>query len=148
MHFMKVIALSCLLFSLAQAETFTVTVGTKTVSVTTGTVLSLGSMSQGLPLTPEVLQALIAAKYNVVIDFFATWCGPCRSISPTVDGIAQRYANVIVIKVNIDSFKDVTQRYGVSSMPTFLFFKNGVSVERFSGADQAKLTTTFSRLYH
>jgi len=88
-----------------------------------------------------------AAGKLVVVDFFATWCGPCKAISPHVADLAQKYASsVVFVKVDVDQARDVMQQYKVQSMPTFVFLAQGREVSRFSGANAAELTATVERL--
>ncbi|XP_057709983.1 thioredoxin b [Corythoichthys intestinalis] len=75
----------------------------------------------------------------VVVDFTATWCGPCRMISPKFEEFSHTYTNVVFIKVDVDECDDVAQKHGISAMPTFLFFKNGKKVDDFTGANADKL---------
>ncbi|XP_017075577.2 thioredoxin-2 [Drosophila eugracilis] len=76
----------------------------------------------------------------VVLDFFATWCGPCKAISPKLADLSTQYADsVIVLKVDVDDCEDIAMEYNVSSMPTFVFIKNGVKVEEFAGANATRL---------
>ena len=70
-----------------------------------------------------------------VVDFWATWCGPCRILSPTVDEIAAELeGKVTVAKCNVDDCEEIAAEYGIRSIPTLLFFKNGEVVERTVGA--------------
>lgn len=70
----------------------------------------------------EVLQSSVP----VLVDLWAVWCGPCRAIAPHVDAIAQEYAGrVKVVKVNVDEEPELALRYGIQSIPTLLFFKDG-----------------------
>ena len=74
-------------------------------------------------------QVLQAAEL-VLIDFWAPWCGPCRMIAPVVEELAGENAgSVKVAKINIDDNRDTATKYGVSSIPTLLFFKNGEVVD-------------------
>ncbi|XP_055294822.1 thioredoxin-2-like [Sitodiplosis mosellana] len=79
----------------------------------------------------------------VVVDFFATWCGPCKVIAPVLEKLAQQYAsNLVVVKVDVDECEDLAMRFDISSMPTFVFLKKGEKVEVFSGANPDKLEKT------
>uniref|UniRef100_A0A7S2WKL9 Thioredoxin domain-containing protein n=1 Tax=Rhizochromulina marina TaxID=1034831 RepID=A0A7S2WKL9_9STRA len=77
-----------------------------------------------------------AGKKLVVVDFFATWCGPCKQVAPKfVEASGQYGTRVHFLKVDVDAHKPLAQKYQVSSMPTFLFLKNGKVVDRISGAN-------------
>jgi len=83
----------------------------------------------------------------VVIDFFATWCGPCKVIAPVLEKLAQQYAsNIVVVKVDVDECEELAMKYEISSMPTFVFLKDGEKVESFSGANPDKLQKTIVQL--
>jgi thioredoxin 1 len=82
-----------------------------------------------------------------VVDFYADWCPPCRAIAPVFSGLADNHTingHIAFAKVNVDHVKDVAGRYGVSAMPTFLFFQNGkpqgVAVEGMKERQSVKLT--------
>lgn len=75
----------------------------------------------------------------VVVDFFATWCGPCKMIAPLLDKFSKEYASATFIKVDVDQLGEVAQEYEISSMPTVLFFKNGQVVGKVIGANPAAL---------
>lgn len=80
----------------------------------------------------------------VVADFTATWCGPCKQIAPTVESLARRHAsNSVVMKVDADSNRELVSSLGVKGFPTFIFYRGGKELERFSGADSSKLENTF-----
>lgn len=81
-----------------------------------------------------------AADKLVVVDFFATWCGPCKVIAPKLEEFQNKYADkLVVIKVDVDECEDLAAKYNISSMPTFLFIKNKNVVDQFSGANADKL---------
>jgi thioredoxin 1 len=88
----------------------------------------------------EVTDATFAAEVEqsdrlTVVDFWATWCGPCRLISPILEQIAEERAGELkVAKVDVDENQQVTARYNIRSMPTLLFFKGGQPVGQIVGA--------------
>jgi thioredoxin 1 len=78
----------------------------------------------------------------VLVDLWAEWCGPCRMLSPTVDEIEQLYTGKVeVVKCNVDDCQDVAVNYGVRGIPTLLYFKDGVEVDRTVGAVTKKEIT-------
>jgi len=80
-----------------------------------------------------------AGNKLVVVDFFATWCGPCKMIAPKIDAMSKEFTNVVFIKVDVDEVEEVAAEYNISCMPTFLFLKNGSKVAEFAGANEASL---------
>ena len=71
----------------------------------------------------------------VIVDFWATWCGPCRMLSPLLDEVEAEMADKIeVVKVNVDDADEIAMRFRIMSIPTLLFFKNGAMVDRSVGA--------------
>lgn len=84
----------------------------------------------------------------MVIDFSATWCMPCKMIAPLYDelSVSSSYKNVMFLKVDVDENVEVTEKFQVASMPTFIFLKNGEVVDRFSGASVEKLKEVLDKL--
>jgi thioredoxin 1 len=78
---------------------------------------------------------LVATEGLVMIDFWAEWCGPCRAIAPVLEELAEASeGRVTLMKVNVDENHGLAARYGIQSIPTILFFKEGAVVDRVLGA--------------
>ena len=78
---------------------------------------------------------LLQEEKLVIVDFWATWCGPCRMLSPLLDEVEAEMADKIeVVKVNVDDADEIAMRFRIMSIPTLLFFKNGAMVDRSVGA--------------
>lgn len=69
----------------------------------------------------------------VLVDFWATWCGPCRMLSPIIAQIAEERDDVKVCKVNVDEQPELARQFGIMSIPTVLIFKNGMQIEKSVG---------------
>lgn len=79
-------------------------------------------------------QEVLNSAVPVVVDFWATWCGPCRKLSPVIDEIAQGYEDKVKFtKLNIEQSKDIATKYSISGIPCLLIFKDGQPVERMTG---------------
>ncbi|XP_044742818.1 thioredoxin-2 [Chrysoperla carnea] len=87
-----------------------------------------------------------AGEKLVVVDFFATWCGPCKLIAPKLEELSAELAEkIVIIKVDVDECEDLAATYNISSMPTFVFIKNKTQVDSFSGANYDKLKLTINK---
>lgn len=80
-----------------------------------------------------------ASNQLVVIDFSATWCGPCKIIAPLFSSLSDQMPDVVFLKVDVDENPDTAAKYSVSAMPTFLFIRGGTVVDRLMGANAARL---------
>ena len=70
----------------------------------------------------------------MMVDFWASWCGPCKMLAPVIDDLAEKYAGKAVVgKVNVDEEQELAIRYGVMSIPTVIFFKDGKEIDRKVG---------------
>jgi thioredoxin len=91
-------------------------------------------------------------KGNVVVDFYATWCGPCKAMAPIFDGLAKdtKYSSIVFVKIDVDDarFKEIANRYNIRSIPTFIFFRNGNVVSQqgsmSAGAFRNALNSAYS----
>ena len=82
----------------------------------------------------RILSEVLKNEKLVIVDFFAEWCGPCQMLSPILVEIEKEYSEKLEIyKVNVDESQECAMRYGVTAMPTLLFFKNREEVERQVG---------------
>jgi thioredoxin len=88
-----------------------------------------------------------AATKLVVVDFTASWCGPCKKIAPFFDELSTKYPNAAFLKVDVDECTDTAQTNGVTAMPTFVFFRNKTKVDRMQGADTATLESKVKQHY-
>ncbi len=86
-------------------------------------------------------EEVVNSELPVLIDFYADWCGPCKMMSPVVEELAKEYAGKAkVAKINVDQESEIAEKYGVMSIPNFVFIKNGKLVDQQIGATaKAKL---------
>jgi thioredoxin 1 len=91
-----------------------------------------------LSLTDKNFQTeVVESKGAVMVDFWAPWCGPCQAVSPVIDELAKEYKGKIKIgKLNVDENSQTAGQYGVMSIPSVLFFKNGQPVKTMVGAQE------------
>jgi thioredoxin 1 len=82
----------------------------------------------------ESFSQLIQSSQPVLVDFFATWCGPCKAMEPVIKDVAKTVAGKVrVVKVDIDKQQQIARQYNVNAVPTFMIFKNGNAIWRHPG---------------
>src|SRR4051812_42008322 len=96
----------------------------------------------------EFKAEVLESQQPVLVDFWATWCAPCRAIAPFLEELAVQYKGKIKIaKVNVDDNQDTPQQYGIRSIPTLLIFKGGQVVDQIVGAvPKAKLEAAVTKV--
>ena len=93
------------------------------------------SGSNPLPLTDETFHSEVSRHPLMVVDFWASWCGPCRLVAPVIEELASQYSGKVVFgKVNVDENPRISQSFGIQSIPTILVFRNGQPVDGVVGA--------------
>ena len=88
-----------------------------------------------LKLTEENFDQVVSGPKPVFVDYWAAWCGPCRTMNPVVDRLAKKYSDQVLFgKVNVDEEMNISSRFQVFSIPTFMIFKNGQPMDAVIGA--------------
>ncbi|XP_019879651.1 thioredoxin-like protein 1 [Aethina tumida] len=88
-----------------------------------------------------------ASTRLVVVDFTATWCGPCQRMAPIFQQLATKYPRAVFLKVDVDQCQETAAAQGVSAMPTFIFYRNKTKIDRLQGADPTGLETKIQQYY-
>lgn len=83
-------------------------------------------------------EEVLKAEGLVVVDLYADWCGPCKMMGPVLESISEDYEDVKFAKLNVDDNSDIAAKYGVQSIPNFLFIKNGELVDQLVGAKDSE----------
>ena len=80
---------------------------------------------------------------HVLVDFYATWCGPCRMLAPVIDEIASEHPEIKVVRVDVDEVGDVAAKYGIASIPTLIDFQDGKAVNEPLGYQEKDAVLKF-----
>jgi thioredoxin 1 len=91
-------------------------------------------MSKPVEITDATFDKFVKENPKVVIDCWAAWCAPCRMLTPIIDALAAEKTDIKFAKLNVDHNRAVTMKYGIMSIPTLLYFKDGVLIEKTLGA--------------
>lgn len=78
---------------------------------------------------------VLEADKPVVVDFFASWCGPCQELMPKMEGLAKKYPNVKIVKISVEKNQQTPSKYSVMGIPTIIFFNKGKIVGQINSAD-------------
>ena len=99
-------------------------------------------------ISSENFENLRNGDKPLVVDFWATWCGPCRMVAPIIEKLAEKYDGQIVVgKCDVEENEDLAAEFGICNIPTILFFKNGVIADKSVGAQsEAKIDEKFQSM--
>lgn len=106
-------------------------------------------MSKPLNITDDTFeQEVLQSDTPVIVDFWATWCGPCKMIAPILEEIASEYSDKVkVVKLDVDANNKTAGKYNIMSIPSLLFFKSGEMVDQVVGAiPKAQLTARLDKV--
>lgn len=87
-----------------------------------------------LDLNGSNFDKIVSADNPTLVDFWAEWCGPCKSMHPVFESLSKKYPSVKFARVNVDQNQNISMRFGVQSIPTFIMFKSGQIVDKMMGA--------------
>ena len=91
-------------------------------------------MSKPVEVTDATFDQFVKEHPKVVVDCWAAWCAPCRMLSPVIDELAEQKTDISFAKLDVDHNRSIPMRYGIMSIPTLLYFKDGVLVDKTLGA--------------
>ena len=87
-----------------------------------------------IDLNESNFDQIVSAENPTLVDFWAEWCGPCKSMHPVFESLSKKYPNVKFARVNVDNNQNISMKFGVQSIPTFIMFKSGQIVDKMMGA--------------
>ena len=104
-------------------------------------------MSKPVEVTDATFDQFVKEHPKVVVDCWAAWCAPCRMLSPVIDELSEEKADISFAKLDVDHNRTIPMRYGIMSIPTLLYFKDGVLVDKTLGAlPKAAIEARLARL--
>ena len=86
-----------------------------------------------MQITKDNFDAVVGGEKPVLLDFWAPWCGPCRMVAPIVEEIAGQRDDIVVGKVNVDEEMELAVKFGIVSIPTLVYLKDGMEVDKIVG---------------
>ena len=89
---------------------------------------------------------MLPTEGYVLIDFGATWCGPCKAIAPFFNSLKDKYPSIKFLKIDIDENQEMARKYNINNIPAFILFKDGLEKDRLVGANKVKLEEMVSSL--
>jgi len=82
----------------------------------------------------ETFNDIISSEVLTLVDFYATWCGPCKNMHPILEQVKEKLGDQVrIIKIDVDKHRELSQQYNIQAVPTFIIFRHGKALHRFSG---------------
>jgi thioredoxin 1 len=140
--------INTLILILLMAPIFTFLLFSKN-NASSSTIIYLHQYQKKSASTQDLLASL-SSTGDVILQFYADWCGPCRRMSPIINAFAAHTPGFTVIKINRDNFMDLARTFGVTSIPTLIFLRNGKKIGRYDGGPltEKTLSQLIAKTYH